>query len=236
MRFRVFSVVAGLTLAVGLTVAVGTAGSARPLSSVAHGTVHAAPASTPDALSTLADNSTGDVGVGIVSQNFESSFDVYDSQGADDFKVPAGVKWHVKKVVIYGVYFNGSGPAASEDITFYNAAKKKPGTVKKAYAALAGADSGGTFTIKLPTAATLSGGANGKNYFVSAVANMDFGSGGEWAWEDSSNAFGTYDGPAWQNPGDGFATGCTTWTLEKTCVGDFGQHSKMFTLIGTHTP
>jgi len=234
MRFRVFSVVAGLALAVGLSVAVGTAGSARPLSSVAHGTVHAA-ATAPDSLITLADNSTGDVGVGIVSQNFESSFDVYDSQGADDFKVPAGVKWHIKKVIIYGVYFNGSGPAASEDVTFYTAKNKLPNLVKKAYSGLNGSDSAGSFTIKLPTAATLSGGTNGKNYFVSAVANMDFSSGGEWAWEDSSNAFGSYDGPVWQNPGDGFGTGCTTWTLEKPCVGDFGQHSKLFTLLGTQS-
>ncbi|HEV8692354.1 MAG TPA: hypothetical protein VGQ91_18760, partial [Ideonella sp.] len=44
------------------------------------------PAQGPDA--TLYDQNNDDNGIGIVSQNFEATFDAYDAQGADDFAVP----------------------------------------------------------------------------------------------------------------------------------------------------
>src|SRR6476620_11204333 len=52
-----------------------------------------------------------DNGIGIVSQNFESTFNGYDSQGADDFNVKKKAK--VAQVDADGVYFNGAGPADS---------------------------------------------------------------------------------------------------------------------------
>src|SRR5437870_4604287 len=51
-----------------------------------------------------------DSGIGIVSQNFESSFDIYDAAAADDFKVN---KATIVEVDVHGVYFNGAGPAQS---------------------------------------------------------------------------------------------------------------------------
>jgi hypothetical protein len=63
----------------------------------AHG---AAPVSIPDTGVVYSQNGT-DSGIGIVSQNFESSFDIYDAAAADDFVV--------KKAKIVEVYngFNG---------------------------------------------------------------------------------------------------------------------------------
>jgi len=231
MRFRVFSVVAGLALAVGLSVAVGSASSARGFSPSVKGHAAALPASAPDALVTLLDNSSNDSGIGITSQNFEPSFDVYDNQGADDFVVPAGHKWVIKKLNVYGVYYNGSGPAASENITFYTSKNKLPGTVKKAYTAVTGTDSGGSFAITLPSSVALTGGTKGKHWYISAQVNMDFSAGGQWGWETSTNTLG-YADAAWQNPGDGFGTGCTTWGLLNSCIPSGEGTSDMFTLKG----
>src|ERR1051326_2481849 len=75
-----------------------------------------------------------DNGIGIVSQNFTDpiagSFDIYDSQGADDFPIVRHAK--VKEVDADGVYFNGSGPADSYNVTFYTDAGGTPGTIVKA--------------------------------------------------------------------------------------------------------
>ena len=44
------------------------------------------------------------------SQNFESSFDQYDDELADDFVVPSGDTWHINQIDAGGVYYNGAGP------------------------------------------------------------------------------------------------------------------------------
>jgi len=226
MRFRVFSVVLSLALVIGVSLAVGSAGSARPISPFAKGTAAAAPASAPDALVTLYDNSTNDSGIGITSQS------ALDTMGADDFDVPAGHVWVVKEVTAYGVYYNGSG-ADSEHVSFYTQKKKLPNAVKKDYPALAGADNGGSFQITLPTTVRLSGGpaaGSRKHYYVSVQANMDFGF-GQWDWETSTNTSG-YPDAAWQNPGGGSGTGCTSWEKLHVCLPYGEGPSFMFTLKG----
>ena len=164
-----------------------------------------------------------DTGTGVVSQNFEPDFDVYDSQLADDFVVPnTGGPWQITGVTVTGVYFNGSGPAASENVTFYRDANGIPGVVKNTQTVV-GADTGGSFTIPLDKFALPAG-----HYWVSVQANMDFASGGEWGWETR----GVQSGSAaqWQNPGDGFGSGCTSWASVVSCVG-FGP-DLMFSLSG----
>ena len=45
--------------------------------------------------------------LGTVSQDFtDAGFDIYDAQGADNFKLK--VKSKVKEVIVTGVYFNGA--------------------------------------------------------------------------------------------------------------------------------
>jgi len=202
---------------------VGTA-SAAPVSSVAGGKAHAV--KNPNrAASVLYDQSNNDSGIGIVSQNFETTFDAYDAQAADDFTVPANAKWKITEVDALGVYFNGPGPARDETVTFYKNKGGHPG--KAVYSAqVAGSDNFGSFTI--PVSKTLKGGAGGNTYWVSVVANMDFGVGGEWGWENQTTSEGN---PAqWQNPGGGFGV-CPTWGQENVCIPD-GQGDHMFTLRG----
>lgn len=175
-------------------------------------------------LSVLYDQHGTDSGIGIVSQNFESTFAAYDAAAADDFSVAGGGK--ASEVDANGVYFNGYGPASSEDVTFYKNKKGKPGKVVKASLGVAGTDDGfGSFTIPVTKTKLKAG----KTYWVSVVANCSFTGGcGEWGWENQTTIVGT--AAQWQNPGGGFGV-CPTWDDENVCIPD-GQGDHMFTIRG----
>jgi hypothetical protein len=176
------------------------------------------------ALSVLFDQNGTDSGIATVSQNFESSFDAFDAQGADDFTV-SGTST-VKEVDAPGAYFMGSGPATSENVTFFKDKNGHPGKIIAQFNELVGADTQGSLTIDLGKGLKLK---SGKTYWISVQANLPFAVSGEWGWENQTTTVGT---PAnWENPGDGFATGCTTWATENMCI-PFGQGDHMFTLRG----
>ena len=209
----------------------GSAYAAQPtLSGHGSGT---APAFVPPkgGAKVLLNQTTGGTGNGIVSQNFESSLATYDSADADAFAVPTGTSWKVSQVVANGVYFNGPGPATSENVTFYADVRGKPGKPVKGgtFTNVVGADASGAFTITLPKAVKLKG---GKTYWVSVVANLAYagGAGGEWGWEDA-----TQIGPEqadWENPGGGFGTTCTKWGVETTCIPNGQANGKSLELLG----
>jgi hypothetical protein len=178
-------------------------------------------------LKTLYDQTTTDSGIGIVSQQFESTFAQYDSQAADDFTVPSTVKgWTISEVDVAGQYFNGVGPATSENVTFYMDKGGLPGKTMATFANVVGVDNGtGSFTITLPKAVKLKPG----KYWVSVQANLAFLVGGEWGWESITTVVGSP--AAWENPGGGFGVGCTKYTTETTCIPD-GQGDHLFALKG----
>jgi len=161
-----------------------------------------------------------DNGIGIVSQNFEAANDIYDSQGADNFKLAAVCK--VKTVVTAGSYF-GVVPSASYNVTFYKNASGLPGAVIKTQLNRPYTDVSGTgnVTVKLGRHGPSLG---AHRYWVSVQANLDFSTGGQWGWNTNNTVRGA--GSVWQNPGNGFSTGCTTYTTTTTCIpagegGDF---------------
>lgn len=173
-----------------------------------------------------------DNGNGIVSQNFEANFDTFDSQGADDFTLKKTCK--VKTVSAAGVYFNGSGPATSYNVFFYDTIFNHDGSREltdglglpdKTCLDAPYTDASGTGSPVIKCKAKLTGGpAKKRTYWVSIQANMDFGAGGEWGWNTNNTVRGIAS--QWQNPGDGFGTGCTTYTTTTTCLalgegGDF---------------
>jgi hypothetical protein len=212
--------------AVALSVG-GVASAARPAASSAHhAKAHAVSKSSINrSLTVLYDQSNNDSGIGIVSQNFESTFAAYDAQAADDFTVPNGSKWQIREVDAMGVYFNGSGPATSQNVFFYKDKKGLPGKQVAAFT-VNGSDNFGSFAMTLP--------GKGKSlragtYWLSVVANMDFFVGGEWGWENQTTVEG--HPAAWRNPGDGFGGGCTSWAQENVCI-PLGQADHMFTLRG----
>src|SRR4051794_19569463 len=55
-------------------------------------------------------------GVGVVSQNFETDYDDFDSQAADDFQVPSGTRWYIREVDVAGSSVFATG---SENLFFY---------------------------------------------------------------------------------------------------------------------
>ena len=224
MRLRILTILALGTL-VASSASMAQASNARP-SLASHGTL-SVKAAVPDAAGLLYSQNDSDGGNAITSQNFESGFDAFDSQGADDFTVPTGVKWTVNRVVVTGQYTQHGGPAVSENVSFYRDAGGLPGRLISTQTAT-GIDHRGSFSITLPTHVKVNNGT----YWVSVQANLDAGTGGQWFWEIRSVQNG--GAAAWQNPGDGFGTGCTTWGVMETCIfgGPTGVPDFMFALYG----
>lgn len=163
---------------------------------------------------------------GAPDQDFEASFDAYDSEGADDFVVPAG-GWVIQSIDTVGT--TGTAGGSTVDVTFYTNSGSLPGTSIAActYAALTPVDTDGSFNITLPTACTLTAGT----YWVALQTNQNYAANGQHFWSNRTVASGA--NAAWRNPGDGFATGCTTWTAMTTCgVGGGTNPDFLFRLNG----
>jgi hypothetical protein len=177
----------------------------------------AAPASAaPDALEVLYRDTGTDSGSSVNSQNTAAA--------ADDFTVPAGSTWTLQEVDVTGHYFNGDGPADSENVTIYKAnSHGKVGKVVATYTDLAGTDDDGSFRIRIPKTRLEAG-----TYYVSVVINMDFFQGGEWNWENMLEVHG--HPPEWEDPSG--AGACQTWMLERKCFGP-GAGDHYFVLRGS---
>jgi hypothetical protein len=162
------------------------------------------------------------------SQNFEASFDAYDDELADDFVVPSGQTWNINQLDAAGVYYSGAGPAASVNLRFYDNASGLPGANIATRTDLSMTDTGGSFVIPIPSAVVLGQGT----YWVSVQANMDFTTGGQWGYTDRT--LQSNSAAAWQNPGGGFGTACTSWGARgSTCGIDPGVPDQVFRLSGT---
>ncbi len=150
--------------------------------------------------------------VGVVSQNFGAG-DAFDSQGADDYTLTR--RCRVSTVGIDSRVYHGA--ADSFTVTFYRDKGGLPGRV----ASTATSNRIGACptwvacdtAITLPSPITLRKGVG----WVSVVANLDAGQ-GEFVWVTAQTQKGK---PAvWQNPGDAWGTGCTTWTTVQSCWGE----------------
>ena len=166
----------------------------------------------------------------ITSQDFEAAKDAYDNQAADDFVVPAGVSWSVSQVEVAGVYYNGTGPAPTVNVFFYNNATTLPGTQVYSALGVVPTDVSGSFTIALTTPAVLPAGT----YWVSVQAVMSFSAGGQWGWTERT--IQSNSASAWRNPGGGFGSPCANWGARvATClVGT--QPDLIYRLSGTIQP
>jgi len=177
----------------------------------------------------LYDQSDNDNGIGIVTQNFESSFDAYDSEGADDFTVPAGKIWKVTEVYVDGTYFDSVGSAHSFNVAFYSF---KKGMVGKLIHACPNAsyhfdtqfDFGSEY---IQCKAKLRKG----HYIVAIQASLDFSVEGEWGWL-TNNAIRNKPS-LWRNPGGGFHVGCTDFAPTKECISGTEGGDYAFALYGS---
>jgi hypothetical protein len=150
---------------------------------------------------------------GRASQDFEASFDAYDNQAADDFVVSGG-PWDINFIRFYG-FWSVAGPADGFNIYFYADNAGTPGTLINSYLTVPYVEAAGLFLCELPTTFTAN---NATTYWISIQADMDFAVGGQWYWQANLLPQIGYEG-YWQNPGDGFGTGFTTWTAGTTVWG-----------------
>jgi hypothetical protein len=165
--------------------------------------------------------------INIPSQDAETALDFFDSQAGDDFIIPAGQTWQVTEVDVLGEY-DSAGPAASFHVFFYeNGAGDLPGTLVASR--LQNPYTGDSdFVISLTDAVTLPAG----HYWVSVQARQDITQAGFWLWHNRTVE--SNSGAAWQNPGNGFGTGCVVW-VRKTACAQLEQTApdQVFRLIGT---
>jgi hypothetical protein len=72
------------------------------------------------------------------------------------------------------------------------------------------------------------------HYWLAVQANMNFVCCGQWGWTDRTVLSSS---PAmWQNPGNGFGTGCTTWGTKAGCGVQLSGPDQVFRLRGTSGP
>ena len=179
--------------------------------------------------STVLYDQSGTAENGFPSQNFESSFDAYDAQGADDFVVTDAAGWTVSAVNAQ-VSYTGDPSSATYDVNIFPDAGGLPGaTATCANPGLAGVVDGSftSVSIALTTPCVLPQGT----YWVSVVENADFAVAGQMFWSlQSAGGFGS--NAAWQNPGGGFGLGCTTWTDNAVCGAGSGLPTALFQIVG----
>jgi hypothetical protein len=154
----------------------------------------------------------------------------FNDQTADDFVLPTppfGINTFITRVRVMGEYSGGGGPALSFNVYIYaNAAGHLPGAAIAAFLNLPYSGTPPDFTIDLPNPLFVSQGT----YWVSVQARQDFSPNGQWFWHNrtvQSNA-----GAVWQNPADGYGTGCTSWNRKNACMPNQVWPDQVFQIIG----
>jgi hypothetical protein len=167
----------------------------------------------------------------IGSQKFEPAMAAFDDQAADDFVVttgPPGFGMCITSVRVMGEYSEGGGPASAFNVYIYtNGAGNLPGVQIGGGLNLAYTGAPPDFTINLPSPFCR---AQGIPYWLSVQAVQDFNPNGQWFWHNrtvQSNA-----GAAWQNPGNGYGTGCITWNRKNACLSDQVWPDQVFQILG----
>lgn len=199
---------------------------------VPHLTVRREPARTtrlPQPGQTLLyDQTDADNPQAIVAQNFESSFDAYDCEAADDFTVPQGETWKIVEVHVEGTFFDGTGPANSFNVAFHREQGGKVGEVVRK-CRNASFRPGSQFDVGaeyITCKVKLTQGS----YFVAVQANMNFRDGSEWGWITNNTVRGSAS--MWRNRGGGFGVDCLRFKPTTFCIpnGEGGDYS--FALYG----
>ncbi|MBK8496926.1 MAG: hypothetical protein IPL50_19440 [Chitinophagaceae bacterium] len=179
---------------------------------------------------TLYTQGTGTPSNGSPSQVFEPANAAFSSQAADDFTIPAGATWSVTQVTTSGINTAGGVPTSVNVFFYANSGSNLPGAAIASYTNLASfVRTGANYVVTLPAPLNLPGGT----YWMSFQVNMSFATSGQWFWGNfgTTNIGNQY---AWQNPGGGFATPCTSWGYGASGCGVGGTNrNNYFSIIGT---
>jgi hypothetical protein len=169
--------------------------------------------------------------LGIGSQKFEPAMAAFDDQAADDFVVnvpPPPIFLYITGVRVMGEYSAGGGPAAAFNVYFYrNDAGHVPGAPIASFLNQPYTGTPPDFEIRwTPISIFPSSGT----YWVSVQAVQNFNPNGQWFWHNRTVQ--TNAGAVWQNPGDGYGTGCTTWNRKNACLPDQVWPDQVFQILG----
>ncbi len=200
------------------------------------------PVIVPELENVLWDQSDNPSDKHIVSQAFIDGggvFDIYDARAADDFLVPDELYWSIQTVKVFGTYDITPDPVQSIDIVFFTNKKDTsddnmalPGDPVHmcVYKDVLPEDANDpNFVINLPHPCVLMPG----RYWVSVQANMLFVPHGQWFWNERTVQ--TLSPFAWENPGNGFGTGCIVFShADSDCGANFPDLN--FQLIGEELP
>lgn len=170
----------------------------------------------------------------ISAQDFESFYDEYDAEAADDFVV-TGDGWQIQRVGILASYEEYGGPADGVNLWFYGDASGWPGAAPIcSYSGItptsdaAGPLSAGMIIVDLPTACELGPG----RHWLAAQIKMDYDVGGQVYWSQRTSQTG--EESVWRNPGDGFGDGYTSWTRVTEAFPGSSDPDLIFLLAGVN--
>lgn len=174
------------------------------------------------------------------SQNFEAVYDAYDDFLADDFTTPPNQRWGIQQIDIDGLYYNGTGPAASFNIfvhkTVGSLPKDPPNPTTTRLAQSYTVVGASTFRITVSPTISIPPLGSGQHLWISLQANQNFAGGttGQFGW--TTRTVQSNSPAAWKNPGGGFGI-CPTWGTLTTCIAGLPANEKdlLFTLSGFHT-
>jgi hypothetical protein len=177
------------------------------------------------------DNPATQPPLGIGSQKFEPAMGTFDNQAADDFVVsvpPPPSFLYITGVRVMGEYSAGGGPATSFNVYFYrNEAGHVPGAPIAEFLNQPYTGTPPDFTIRwTPISIFPSSGT----YWISVQAVQNFNPNGQWFWHNRTVQ--TNAGAVWQNPGDGYGTGCTSWNRKNACMPDQVWPDQVFQILG----
>ncbi len=178
----------------------------------------------PDSRAVLYEQ-TNSSGSGRASQDFETAYDAYDCQGADDFIVPSGIQWTIQTITVTG---SGSTTCTLANVYIYADAGGIPAsTATNTFLGLTCTNNAAVLTIAIPGGLSLGPG----NYWLSVQDASEFVTYGQWFWTMTSTIYNSQ--ACWRNPGLGFG-GPATWV--NLAYFGFSTYDFMFRLEGTSAP
>lgn len=173
-------------------------------------------------------------GTGLAAQNFDAVNSIYDCMAADDFVVPAGETWYIDSLYLGGQYSAGAATTSGAIIHIYTDNSGEIGALvfSDTFTTNIDFDGAGDLMARWNEPVMLTSG----HYWLAVQARKDFSNGGgQWYWSWDSSPTGYQ--PKWQNPNDGFLSGCTSWIQVQNCTAlTVVEQGFLFTIYGCYGP
>ena len=181
--------------------------SSFAVGNVTSGSAEPQPSPVPAATAVVVWDQYNNAGTAVTLSATFTDASAMNSDLADDFIVPGGYAWEVRRIDVDGAYFNGSGPANNFTVFFYSDNDGFPGN--QIYASLVPwTQNSSTFTLYVCEGFSCPLILYPGKYWVEIQANMTAKCCGEWGWTDRTAT--NLNAAVWRNP-SGFFGACQSW-------------------------